>query len=148
MRKRKEQSRIPDELVKWFIIVWGLLFIAAGTFMVKESGYLLLEGEKTTGVVVGYEERKCRTKVCYAKKAQFTTDRGRSVSFVSSFAERFDNPGQWVGEQVTIYYNQDDPEDAIIYNFFDIIIFPLIFLGGGTIFPFFILRSFNKGKKK
>lgn len=106
------------------------LFIIA-MWMILSNIFLLLRGERTTGIVVDYEARRgSKGGTTHAEVVEFKTADGKTIRF----AERASRT-RFVfrtGHSVNVIYDPDKPHKARINSFFALYISPIILLFVGS----------------
>lgn len=117
------------------------LFIIA-MWMILSNIFLLLRGERTTGIVVDYEARRgSKGGTTHAEVVEFKTDDGKTIRF----AERASRT-RFVfrtGHSVNVIYDPDKPHKARINSFFALYITPIILLVVGSCLFVFNLSAFS-----
>lgn len=138
----------------------GIVFALAGFVMLYFSWHTYNSTNKfletalsTPGVVVDLERRHSSSTSSsgssgptYAPVVEFThPESGETIRFTSSSSS---NPPAFdEGEDVTVLYAPDNPDDARIDSFTDLWLLPLILLGMGIIFApvgIGVMRSGNR----
>jgi hypothetical protein len=123
-----------------FIIltIFAVVFLGVGIFEFHNSQVIVNSYETVTGTVVGNDylshtdpEDSARVTWTYHPVVQFTATNGREVAFTDragSYPARYD-----VGETVEVYYNPDEPQDALVKDWMSLWWGPLIFLVIGSL---------------
>jgi hypothetical protein len=89
---------------------FGALLLTLGVIIGQKPWHLIMDGTRTTGRVVAYETRSGSNKTGYASIVEFEAG-DRTVQFTNHMG-RYRMPVK--GEVVTIFYDADDPEQAMI----------------------------------
>lgn len=124
---RSETFRI--RVMKWsFVLVAGASLAAFG-WITFSTGWLLIVGQRTTGIVVDSEVRRTTsrttsrmhstsaplsTTTSYAPVIVFSTAEGTEVEFVSPLSVSERAP---IGASVPVVYRQDNPRHARVNTF-------------------------------
>lgn len=94
------------------LLLFGLVFFAIGSGLTYRQRTLEKQGIETQGVVVSLQENYDSDGSTYTPVIQFKTTNGQSVEFLSSYSSS--PPDYKVGEQVTVVYPPEQPDEAII----------------------------------
>src|SRR5262245_34281791 len=106
-----------------FVLAGVGLLIASSVFLLLNY-YHLTAGKRTTGVVVGYQERHHRRSGrSYAPVVNYSAPGGPYQIVGQVSAARSMYP---VDKEVEVLYLPDDPKNAVIADFVQLYLFPLI----------------------
>lgn len=135
----------------WLIL--GNLFLAGfclwGVYAAYTSWTLQSEGIRTTGTVVGLDERSDGDGGCctYVPVIEFQAN-DRTYTFEGDNASY--PPAYEVGEQVNVLYHPANPDTAQIDSFFERWVFPIIIIPAmiftAAILNFFMIRAWRRGE--
>lgn len=120
---------IKKSLKTIFLFMLSIGFIIVGLSMVKEESILFFIGSRATGSIISYEYRRTYyggSQTFAHPVVSFTTDTGEELTFTNPFSR-----GQKTYKDVTVYYNPANPQDAVIMNFVDLLVFPFAFILSG-----------------
>jgi hypothetical protein len=109
----------------------GLLFLASAVFIYSSQYLFMNEAYRAKGLVIGFVMPRGKTLKTPVIE-YYTPDQKQHVYYHS---EGTNPPKYQTGDEVTVYYNPQNPEDVILgYSFIPILIlsfFGLIFTGVG-----------------
>lgn len=123
-------------LTGYFLLAGGLAMVGAGIWFAVDHARFLQRTDRAPGAVVEIvAERGARGMTLYHPVVRYRpADRGDAVVFKAK-------PGLWpspfaVGDRVTVAYDRDDPDDAMIVSFWMLWFLPLAMalLGAGCLF--------------
>ena len=127
--------------ISFRIVGYGALALAV-YFLIANTVFWI-RAESTTGEVVGWEymegirdRRNLQHNLdpAIATVIRFQTAAGDTVVFVTDVGSGFDLDQK--GEEVTVLYFEDDPENAMLRSFFSLYMGPLLLLVMGGVFGF------------
>jgi hypothetical protein len=106
--------KIPagDLFVAFFFAI-GLTFCAISYHFYRSGEDLIANGIKAKGIVVGMHRIK-RLEFPIAPSVRFFTQDGKEHVWHSSDGRN--PPAYFVGQEVTLHYNPNDPDDVILEN--------------------------------
>ena len=126
---------LARRLTGYFLLVGGVAMIFTGAWFAIADARFVLRAERVTGDVVDIVgERSARGMTLYHPVVRFRPDgNGGYVVFTAE-------PGLWpspfaAGDRVTVAYDADDPDDAVIVSFWMLWFLPLatVLFGAGCI---------------
>jgi len=127
----------------------GLAMIGTGHWMAQDLYHLLLSGETASGRIIGYErvyQPTDRLHVYYPE-VTFTTAAGRTVTFRDKLGSGASTTARKSGARVTVVYNANNPERAMIDRGWWNWAFPfgMLFIG---VFVFLLALKTMKDRKR
>ncbi len=134
------ESRKPLDLEMKVVIIAAAVFVAlgiglvyAGAYFYRDRARLVANGHKAKGIVAGYKRVESYDDQFLVPVVRFTTDSGQRVTFVGSTTAQ---PGLFrtecdKGDVVSVVYDPDQPENAVIDIFAEIWSAPLLIWGVG-----------------
>lgn len=132
--------------VGFVIMIFGLIIAGYGFSFLLELRNLDSNGVKVKGTVVDINENA----IYRSPYVKFTTLEGREITFLSELEVNKDMFSYYVGQEVNVIYNKENPTDAKIDAFWERN-FPQLFLGCfGVVLLFigFLIRRIMLGKAK
>lgn len=132
--------------VGFVIMIFGLIIAGYGFSFLLELRNLDSNGVKVKGTVVDINENA----IYRSPYVKFTTSEGREITFLSELEVNKDMFSYYVGQEVNVIYNKENPTDAKIDAFWERN-FPQLFLGCfGVVLLFigFLIRRIMLGKAK
>lgn len=123
---QKENSYHEDKHGKYLLRIIGVLLIVAGGGWLYMNTNLLRTGEKVTGTII----ENIQKSRGYAPKVQYIV---QEKTF-TTIATATQNPPQYnIGEDVTVYYDPQEPSHAVIASIFGMGFGPGMLLVAGII---------------
>jgi len=112
-----------------WVILFGLVFFGIGAGLTYRQFMIRQDAFEVPGEVIRLNE-SCDDEGCtYSPVVRFTTQDGRQVTYNSTFSSS--PPAYDIGEQVTMFYQPDDPQRATIKG--EGGVFRFIFAGVGGV---------------
>lgn len=133
-------------------VLFGLLLFGITIVLLLIKVWKIKSSTKTTGVIIDVEVRQgmrqshsSTRNPLYKPKVRFQTADGSLIDYQSKISSSLDNYG--IGENVTVYYNPQFPQEAHIGTI-KRVVFPYLifgFVGGLFAFvgAFFVMMSFS-----
>jgi len=129
----------------------GIGLLTGSFFLWRNNEEFRLHALKTEGVVVDFaQHRSDENSITYSTVVEFKDQNEHIIRFSSSISSS--SPGYHRGNQVTVFYNPDNPQEAQIDSFMENW-FGTIILGGlGALFTLlgagFLISQINKYRVK
>ena len=127
-------SKAADKLYKRF----GILLLLLSAYALVEMGIFVIKSNDVVGVVTDYEEGSGggnRLSVVYYPVVTFKCCNDKDIVFVGK--PGVDPPEYAIGENVNVMYDPTRPEDAKIFGFSSMLLFPFVGLGLGGLLWYF-----------
>ncbi|MCD9185437.1 MAG: DUF3592 domain-containing protein [Pyrinomonadaceae bacterium] len=133
-------------------VLLGFLLFGITLVLLLIKVWKIKSSTKTTGVVIDVEIRQGMRQnhssprnTLYKPKVRFQTADGRLIDYQSKISSSLDNYS--VGENVTVYYNPQFPQEVHIGTISRVVFSYLIFAFVGGLFAFvgtfFVMLSFS-----
>jgi hypothetical protein len=116
-----------------FVVLAGLLFFGVGAYIMASSQKTVSNGKEAMGKVVDIESRRGSKGKVYAPVIEYATPDGVMHRFTSRFASS-NYPS--IGSSETIIYDPANPSEALEKSFFQMYVFPGIFMFSGLLVIF------------
>jgi hypothetical protein len=115
------------QLIKWTLLVIGLLFVAGASISTFHTERFLRRSETTDAMVVALKPMRSsrNNSISYAPVFRFNVPGSHFVTVVSNTSSM--PAGFKPGERVTVHYEKDHPEKAVIDSFMQLWFGDLIF---------------------
>ena len=130
--------RIVPPIAFIILTIFGVVFLGIGFFEFHNSQVIVISYETTMGLVVGNDflshtdpKDSARVNWAYHPVVQFTTMSGKETTF-TNVAGAYP-PKYEIGETVEVYYNPEEPQDALVKDWLSLWWGPLIFLVIGSL---------------
>ncbi len=124
------------------LLLFAVIFFIIGFVVRQETAQFLERAVRVEGEVIALEEtRDDEGKVLYKPVVAFVTHQGERIEAVAGSAAN--PPAHRIGERVAIYYDPASPEQVKLDSFFELWLFPVVFLvlgallGVGALFALF-----------
>ncbi len=142
--------RQPKLIFATVMILFGIIFIGAGTYLFNDIQIFVEKSLPATGTVIRFsEEFDQDSDILFCPIVRFETKKGEIIEFKSKTSSK--PPSYSVGENVSVLYDPNNPYNAEINSFISLWFAPILFLGFGIIFSgigSFIFIARMKSKKK
>lgn len=142
--------RQPKLIFTTILILFGIFFIGASTYIFNDIQTFIEKSLSTTGTVIRLsEEFDDDNDILFSPIVRFETIKGKIIEFKSTTSSN--PPSHRVGENVSVLYDPKNPYNAKINSFTSLWLAPILFLGLGIIFSgigSFIFIDRLKSKKK
>lgn len=99
-------------VVPSLLILGGFVFTAIGGFLTYQQRSMEQQGIAVPGQVIDLQENYDSDGSTYTPVVQFKTKSGQTVEFTSTYSSN--PPAYQVGQNVTVVYLPDQPEQAVI----------------------------------
>ncbi|MGE0771377.1 MAG: DUF3592 domain-containing protein [Cyclobacteriaceae bacterium] len=121
--------RFSGNWLTLLLFIVGLGITVLSSFYMLRPLYRYIFWEKTEGTIVGVVLKETDDDYSFHEKAVFTGPKGQEIEVVAMSGT--DNEESTYAGQVTIFYNPEDPSQASIFLFRDLLI--------GVMIPFGLL---------
>lgn len=119
----------------YYLIFFGLVFLAIFVWMMKRRLNVLLSGGRAQGYVVGHEKRHSDDSTSYHPVFSFVDHQGVQHQITSDTG--WSAPRPQIGTKIHIRYQKKNPELAFIDSFYHIWFAPLMLVGFALALFFF-----------
>jgi Protein of unknown function (DUF3592) len=113
--------------------LFGGIALVGGLRRMNENLHFVQTGLRTTGVVVANHRVHGRGGGTYYPQVRFVLPGGQTYE-VRGTTDGADPPEFRVGQNVTVYYDPQHPQTALIDSWKDLWLFPLLWIVMGTVF--------------
>jgi hypothetical protein len=119
-------------IIKYVFAIIGACMLAGAFALYSSTASFLERAETAQGTVIELMRSRSSDSTSYYPVVQFTAASGREIEFQSSSGS---NPPSYNrGEQVSVFYEPSNPDDAMIDGFFSLWGAALIVGGIGSVF--------------
>ncbi|MCI0479795.1 DUF3592 domain-containing protein [Candidatus Uhrbacteria bacterium] len=122
---------MPTLKMKVLIALFGLVFLGVGALLSWQAFTFFRDGEEAAGKVIDVRSsRDSEGDRMYAAVIEFVAKDGTTHEFTSDVETSWSPK---VGEEKTVLYRPDRPDDAMEKSVLNMVVFPGVFIGTGVL---------------